>query len=72
MVCEHEQAHIPTDANTTTSRLVVEKDGVDKMEHIIKIFRDDFTYEEWCEFLGLDPNDEDNQVSWSEIKNNQQ
>jgi len=63
---------MPTNASRLTNRLAVERNGVDKMEHIIKIFDDDFTYEEWCEFLELDPNDEDNRVSWSEIKNNQQ
>jgi hypothetical protein len=41
------------------------------MGHSVKIFGDDITYEEWCEFLDLDPKDEDNQISWCEMRNNQ-
>ena len=34
------------------------------------VYDDDTTYEQWCEALALDPNDDDNQISWSEMTNN--
>jgi len=37
----------------------------------IPIFEDNITYEEWCEALNLDPNDDENSISWSEMRNNQ-
>ena len=36
----------------------------------IPIFEDNITYTEWCEALELDPNDDENSISWSEMKNN--
>ena len=32
------------------------------------VFDDDTTYEEWCKALDLDPNDDENSISWSEMK----
>jgi len=40
------------------------------MKREILIFEDDITYEEWCKALNLDPTDDENSISWSEMKNN--
>ena len=33
------------------------------------VFDDNTTYEQWCKLLGHDPNDDNNQISWSEMNN---
>jgi hypothetical protein len=38
---------------------------------IIPIHKDNPTYEEWCETLGRDPQDEENFISYCQWKNNQ-
>lgn len=37
---------------------------------MIKVFDDDTTYLEWCKLFELDPNDDENMISWSEMVNN--
>ena len=36
----------------------------------IKIFNDNATYAEWCSQMGLDPKDEENHFSWTEMRGN--
>jgi hypothetical protein len=39
-------------------------------KYSIPVFGDNVKYEDWCRALGKDPSDDENHISWSEMRNN--